>query len=301
MVFFSLLFFSRIENYYTFWNLSKVEATSDYSKELLDKLLKENEQWHKKIEQKQKEIQKIEAELSYLKKSIPSEQTIKDKKHSSVEIETKSRKLTKEIEKTQQVVTKLQQQVADFEKERAILREMRRELLGCEDELCRLRLKATRLADQLAKVQRELLKPHKQTINVQSAPLILTRTELSPVYVALIDGKVVPVQEPFYSITNEIVGTNGHYEQIFHYSWSRKGESLDQAIQKNSVFSKLVESLNPKKQYIALLVDSSSFEVFRRVREVLRSQKIPFGWEPFNGDAVNLSFRGRIVNQVNEE
>ena len=63
----------------------------------------------------------------------------------------------------------------------------------------------------------------------------------------------------------------------------RMGDTVDEALAAGSEFSKLLNEIDPRKEYVYFFVDSSSFGTFRTVREALDKRKIPWGWEPWDG------------------
>jgi hypothetical protein len=75
------------------------------------------------------------------------------------------------------------------------------------------------------------------------------------------------------------------------------GETLDQALNEGSNFYHVLKEINPELQYAALLVDASSFEAFRTLRQVLREQNIPFGWEPISKTVFRFSAEGQLIGE----
>jgi NADH dehydrogenase/NADH:ubiquinone oxidoreductase subunit G len=123
--------------------------------------------------------------------------------------------------------------------------------------------------------------PPRQTINVESTPLINMKTERKRVYITIADGTVTPVCEPYYKISKEMLELgNGNFTQVEKASRHQNGETIDQAVKEGSAFLDFARQLRPDKEFVAMLVDSSSFETFRTIRKLLRKQGLAFGWHP---------------------
>jgi len=139
------------------------------------------------------------------------------------------------------------------------------------------------LKDDIALIEAE--KIPEQMVQIDATPVVQTETNRNRVFVVLTKSKVTPVKEPFYEIV--------HFPNGQQMTLVRPGETVDRALAKGSAFMTLVDAINPRRQYIYLLVDSSSAETFRTVRKALRHRNIPFGWEPKNVTTIVLSADGR--------
>lgn len=136
----------------------------------------------------------------------------------------------------------------------------------------------------------------KDSIAVESTPLAKLGGTHAPVYVALIDGRVTPVKEPYFNLRSVTVSRGaGRFEAVIEAVPSIEGEPIERALASGSAFSRLRDALDPSKQYLALLVDASSFESFRALRETLRRRSLPFGWEPCDATVLRLSASGGLV------
>jgi len=126
--------------------------------------------------------------------------------------------------------------------------------------------------------------------------MISLMTNRKPVYVALANGTVSPVREPFYNKERKIEKAGkGQFESVVVASTNKRGETVEKALAGGSAFSKTLRDISPGHEYVALLVDSRSFEAFRAVREVLRERGIPFGWEPSVSSRIRFSADGQII------
>jgi hypothetical protein len=69
---------------------------------------------------------------------------------------------------------------------------------------------------------------------------------------------------------------------------ARRGGDAGQALAKDSDFMKVLDRVDPRTQYVFLLVDSRSFETFRAIRAELRRRNIENGWQPTEAETFNF-------------
>jgi len=131
--------------------------------------------------------------------------------------------------------------------------------------------------EEIAKIKHQIIQ--RPIVSIDIAPVFSTDAR-KPVFVLLSQGSVTPVREPYYSITQF---SDGEQRTLV-----RRGDAVDLALSAGSDFQKLLGEINTRTQYVYLLVDSSSFETFRAIREELRGRDISLGWEPT--EATTLTF-----------
>lgn len=150
---------------------------------------------------------------------------------------------------------------------------------------------------ELAKLQAPSPAAGQKVIPVSSTPLVASRTDKkAALMIELVEGRVVPVKEPFYAFEAvPPIENNGRYERAIKGRRVQQGESLEQAQAQTSLFSRSLDDVNPQGEYVILLVHSDSFATFRTVREMLKKRGIGYGWEPGKGDTVVFSSRGTEV------
>lgn len=132
----------------------------------------------------------------------------------------------------------------------------------------------TRENEALASDVKELeqLPMDRQTIKVDFHPRFNVEKEREPVLVILAEGKVTPMREPYYTSTT--------MPGLELWTRDRHAETVEQALTRGSAFLEVVEGIDRDREYVFFVVDSSSFETFRKVRESLQRRKVPFGWSP---------------------
>jgi predicted RNase H-like nuclease (RuvC/YqgF family) len=109
-------------------------------------------------------------------------------------------------------------------------------------------------------------------VPVETTPIYDVEQTRLPLFVALIEGAVTPVEPPHYEFSQ--------YSNARVATLKQRGDAVDQALAQQSEFVKLIGRVDAKRQFVFLLVDGSSFETFRTVREFLRKRDVPFGWYP---------------------
>ena len=271
--------------------VSHPQLTWDEMEHQLAAMTKQNEGLQERLEKKEAEASRLDKEL------------VRAKAHKSGNHEAKAmlataremvRKLRNEVEHQKRVLRDLQRRSNELKKGEALVRNMHRDLERQTAILRQFEEQNKALSEEIARVQRDRLK--EQVIRVESTPLISLMTNRKPVYVALANGTVSPIRKPFYNMQHKIEKAGkGQFERVVVASTNRRGETVEMAFTGGSAFSKALRDINPGHEYVALLVDSRSFETFRAVREVLRKRGIPFGWEPSVSSRIRFSADGQII------
>lgn len=121
-----------------------------------------------------------------------------------------------------------------------------------------------------------------KTLSVECIPVVNPNTGRKPLYVALIESTVVPVKEPYYRFAENIEEReNGVFERVMTAHRAKApGEPIDTALGDNSQFVRFLQDVDVENCFVALLVDSVSFNAYRTTRQTLESRDIPFGWLP---------------------
>ena len=119
-----------------------------------------------------------------------------------------------------------------------------------------------------------------------------------PIYVALVDDTLALVREPYYTTQRTVADRgNGRFEALVTEVPASPGESLAEALAEGGALRKILSSIDRDREYVALLVDGSSFASFRQLRPILREQGIPFGWEPRSTPVFQFSASGQLVGE----
>jgi len=162
------------------------------------------------------------------------------------------------------------------DKDRQEVERLARELWEKQQELRRLE---SRVREAMAEAKRsEVQRP---VVPVETTPIYDVEQTRSPMFVALIEGAVTPVEPPQYEFSQ--------YRNARVATLKQRGDAVDEALAQESESVKLIGRLDTRRQFVFLLVDSSSFESFRTVREFLRKREVPFGWYPVPNSTIVFS------------
>ncbi len=163
-----------------------------------------------------------------------------------------------------------------------------------KERLARALAENARLQDEIAGTTR---KPREMgTVTVENTSLVDHDTQRKPLYVALIRASVVPVAEPYYRFTPHVEeNEQGVFEMVTDVCRDNRqaGESAEQAVAKGSQLDRFLREIDVQRTFVALLVDASSFETFRTVRQMLQERSIPFGWLPCSSPSKFVLRRGQ--------
>lgn len=171
---------------------------------------------------------------------------------------------------------RLERDKEQTDKDRQEAERLARELWEKEQELENLR---RQIREARAKAKRpEFQRP---VVPVETTPIYDVEQTRSPMFVALIEGAVTPVQSPHYEFAQ--------YANARVATLKQPGDAVDQALAQESEFVKLIGKVDARRQFLFLLVDNSSFETFRTVREFLRKRDVPFGWYPVPNSTIVFS------------
>ncbi len=155
------------------------------------------------------------------------------------------------------------------------------EQIELKERLARLLAENAGLQESIAQAARK--PPEMGTVAVESTSLVDHDTRRTPQYVALIRSNVVPVAEPYYRLTPHVrENEQGVFEMVTDVCRDdqQAGESAEQAVARGSGLDRFLQGIDVQRTFVALLVDASSFETFRTVRQALQDRDIPFGWLP---------------------
>ena len=255
----------------------------------------ENDELQKRLDEAKAEVSDLEDRLNTAGACRLSDKRVKGEKE-------RIRKLQNELKKQKMVLDRLQPQVDEVKKEESLLKKMESDLRKLTKKLRHIEEQNRIFAEDIAKDRKELLMRPTPTIRVESAPQVSMDTNRTPVYIALIKGTITPVLEPFYTQKERVEDLGGgRFERVVESTLKRGGETIDQALDRRSALAGVLKDINPEHDYVALLVDSESFNTFRAIREVLRSREIPFGWEPSAPAAIRFSAAGQIIGEEIDE
>ncbi len=255
--------------------LPKVEL-----KQQLNDLVVEKRMLQNKLTCKLAEVRKLKQELAAAKKLNRDNNSLESAKATQTQAKKKldeplakaedKKKRLKELEEQKSILTNYLNKLKDVSEQRIQLAE----------ELQKVKAKSLALKEKVVMAKGKLY--DERTVSPESTPLVNLQTDRTPVYVALIKNTIVPVCEPYYKFSPLIMERgNGYFEKVTRVSRNDiGGEPIEQALFAGSDFAKFLKGIDLSKNFIALLVDSSSFEAFRNAREMLRNRSIPFGWIP---------------------
>jgi hypothetical protein len=94
-----------------------------------------------------------------------------------------------------------------------------------------------------------------------------------PVPVELLHNQIAPVTRDFFRFSSFNRAT-------FLATRSRRGETIDEARNPESLFGKFVAKLRPDREYILLLVNPDSFDSFYAVRDLAMRAGVEISWQP---------------------
>jgi len=185
------------------------------------------------------------------------------------------------VHRKQTLLQELVNRETQLKQSLVLLNTAREERAKWEERLTRLLAENAGLQDAMARMAR---KPQETgTVTVESTSLVDHDTRRKPLYVALIQASVVPVAEPYYRFTPHVEeNEQGIFEMVTDVSREDRqaGESAEQAVAKGSHLDRFLREMDVQRTFVALLVDASSFETFRAVRQALQERDVPFGWLP---------------------
>jgi len=104
--------------------------------------------------------------------------------------------------------------------------------------------------------------------------------DMRPVYVLIYKGRIVPIDEPYYSCRHGYVELNGKDIPAVEKKRVREGELVSQAINAGGCLHKLLSNLDPDKEYIKFKVCKDSIGAFHLAVEKVKQHKIPYSWKP---------------------
>ena len=116
-----------------------------------------------------------------------------------------------------------------------------------------------------------------------------------PVPVDLIHNRVIAVNKEGFKIQAKLAGP---------VTATRKseGETIAQIRERGSAFAKMLDKMKPEKEYLAILLNADSFEMFREVRRIARKRGIDIGWEPADTSSGQIEmFRVRLSQKVDKQ
>ncbi|MFZ0391087.1 MAG: hypothetical protein WAN36_11570 [Calditrichia bacterium] len=79
---------------------------------------------------------------------------------------------------------------------------------------------------------------------------------------------------------------------------SARGETIEEINKPESRFKKHIQQFNPEKDWLVFSVDKNSIKLFRRAREICKSQDLATGWDP--GD-IEFPYREVLLGGRSEE
>jgi hypothetical protein len=109
----------------------------------------------------------------------------------------------------------------------------------------------------------------KSQLSMASAPV-----NKLPVPVELIHSQIAPLTRDFFKFY--MSGRRPTYSA----TRSRRGETIEEAGKPDSLFGKFLSKLNPKREYLLLLVNADSFDSFYAVRELAMRAGVEVSWQP---------------------
>lgn len=281
------------------WLTGSSEATSDEHvvastspEDLTDQFnatQEELERLRLELERKQADAVRLRKELEQAEADRPDVDSTRARRGLA---EEDLEKLRQSIERLGKELQQLQQEEGDLQQQKKRLEKLREDIAAIEKTLADLTADIDRFNRENEKLPQEIARLEKLPLNrssvvVNFTPEFRSERNLRPVGVALTESTVAPIRTPYY--TSSQVGMRIVESRV------RMGDTVDQALAAGSDFSNLLNEIDPRKEYVYLYVDSSSFGTFRAVREALDKRKIPWGWEPWEGLTVIASSSGGLV------
>jgi hypothetical protein len=129
-----------------------------------------------------------------------------------------------------------------------------------------------------------------------SAPQI-TKSDKQVTWIELLNNRAFPVDAAHYDYALYNLKGGGIARVA-----TRKGggEGIDEIKSPASAVARYFENIKPKQEFLACLVHSDSFRLYREVRKIAWSRGIEVGWEPIDRTDGKLIFtsagRGQEVN-----
>lgn len=248
----------------------------------IDALQEETESLCRKLNEKEKEANRIQAEHDKAEATRLNLNTSQVKRRQT---QRDIEKLQRDIEALRKQLQELQQKEHSLQQQKKHSGQLQRAIAESGKRLDDLRRRLTELEtanknDENELAELEQLPLERPEIVVDFYTVFTARDSSNAVCVKLSKDTVAPLREPYYTFTR---ASNG-----IRVTRACAGETVNRALGPGSDFQNLLDEIAKTKQYVFLLVDSSSFATFRTVRDTLRQRKIPFGWEPT--DATDFTF-----------
>jgi len=114
----------------------------------------------------------------------------------------------------------------------------------------------------------------------EGTPCLVSSKNLEPVFIMITEGRVLPVRDPHFTFEKKYYKKDDQIVPVIQVTKAGQGEVFSQACKENSVFCKVLDEMNKEKQFVSLLVDSTSFEAYRTVRQFIKKRGLLIGWEP---------------------
>jgi len=136
-------------------------------------------------------------------------------------------------------------------------------------------------------------------VDVSNSPGSITEMESTDkkiFYLQLKNSALLPLDEMHYSTRNgHIKMDNGSMVAASEYTplSSAEWETAPMIAQSGSDFQTALEKLDAHTYCIIFLVDTRSFPLFRKAREIARKKGFELGWQPFTNNNVVLVSRGK--------
>ena len=252
------------------------------AKQIAD-LRKEIERLRHKLEQKEGEAQQFQAALDKAEADSPNLAATRNRRaesrHDLEKLRQRFKDLKNRLHELEQEVGDLTQKKGRLEQLRKAIGEIKRQMQQLAAALEQLKQASKTLRNDINEMRATPIEH--PTVRIDFYPVFTAETKRESMFVVLAEGMVTPMRKPYY--TSMTLPGSRRWSRVRH------AESIEQALAQGSAFLKLLGEIDRKSEYVFLVVDSSSFETFRKVRELLQRRGIPFGWDA-NNNTANIGF-----------
>lgn len=249
---------------------------------------------------KEAEIQAKKKQASALQEEILSFRTRLDEVQAKLEEQARraerDREMKEEIERLKEYYSRLERERESLSEKCNRLKKLEEEMKQTTDQIRKAQAASAALACEIKAIIKEA--QDRPVIRVEGTPLMDTQVQKAPVYVALVQGAALPVREPYFHMDTIVTDCGeGRFETVIKAAPVQGGFPISAGFQDAPELRHFFSSLDPEKDYVALLVDSASFAAFRVLRQELRQMGMPFGWEPCSVSILQFSRAGQIVGE----
>jgi DNA repair exonuclease SbcCD ATPase subunit len=247
----------------------------------LSQLVAEREKLTCDLQAKCSQIELLRSQLAKIQ-DLLADQAERQTEDTLREVQRALNELARKVAERQRHLDQINRQKADLEKELGRLKTTAQENEAEKKRLLDETLKIERQnADLRKRIEEEKAKAlDRSTIRISGTSRLDQNATTRPVYFAIVEGRIAPLEEPYFKSETVLVQSNGVVRILRKVSKNSEGETIEHARSEKSVFANFIKKIDPEKQHVVISVDPLSFDAFRQIRQWLKQQRVRFGWDP---------------------